>query len=90
MPPSLEPTQLTIEQGIAALLHRFDLIIGLLIEGSLQRGEDTTAEEKSIRLARIGMRPIDIARFTSRHENNVSRDLSKLSKKLIPTKQAES
>ena len=71
---------MTMEEGISELVRRFDLIIGLLVEGPPDPETDKGAEAKTIRLARIGMRPIEIARLTGRHENNVSRDISKARK----------
>lgn len=71
---------MTLEQGIEALVRRFDLIIGLLIDGPPHPEAENSAEEKTVRLARIGMRPVEIARLTGRHEGNVNRDLSKARK----------
>jgi hypothetical protein len=71
---------ITLEEGIKALIRRFDLVIGLLVEGHPDPETENSAERKTIRLARIGMRPIEIARFTGRHESNVNRDLSKARK----------
>ena len=71
---------MTLEEGIKALIRRFDLIIGLLVDGPPDPETEKSAEGKTIRLARIGMRPIEIARLTGRDERNVSRDLSKARK----------
>ena len=71
---------MTMEEGIEALIRRVDSIIGLLVEGPGDPETQGSAEEKSIRLARVGMRPIEIARLTGRHESNVNRDLSKARK----------
>jgi len=38
------------------------------------------SEELSVRLAQAGLRPIEIAAFTGRSPNNISRDLSKARK----------
>jgi len=80
MAESAEKRSMTLEEGIEALIRRFDLIIGLLIEGPPDPEAGNSAEEKTLRLARIGMRPIEIARLTGRHESNVNRDLSKARK----------
>lgn len=80
MAESDEGRAMTLEEGIRALVRRFDLIIGLLVEGPSDPEVDNSAEGKTVRLARIGMRPIEIARLTGRHESNVNRDLSKARK----------
>jgi hypothetical protein len=71
---------MTLEEAVSELIRRFDLIIGLLVEGPPGPEADKGAEAKTVRLARIGMRPIEIARLTGRHESNVNRDLSKARK----------
>ena len=75
-----EKRGMTLEEALEALVRRFDIIIGLLVEGPPDPSTADSAEEKSIRLARIGMRPVEIARLTGRHESNVNRDLSKARK----------
>jgi hypothetical protein len=80
MADNVEKQSMTLDEGIEALVRRFDLIIGLLVEGPPEPGTEHNAEETSIRLARIGMRPVEIARLTGRHESNVNRDLSRARK----------
>lgn len=38
------------------------------------------SEELAVRLAQAGLRPVEIAGFTGRHQNNINRDLSKARK----------
>jgi hypothetical protein len=38
------------------------------------------SEELAVRLSQAGLRPIEIAAYTGRHPNNISRDLSKARK----------
>jgi hypothetical protein len=38
------------------------------------------SEELAVRLSQAGLRPIEIAGYTGRHPNNISRDLSKARK----------
>lgn len=39
------------------------------------------SEDLAVRLAQAGLRPIEIAGLTGRHQNNINRDLSKARKK---------
>lgn len=80
MASTTEKRGMTLEEGLEALVRRFDIIIGLLVEGPPDPATADNAESKSIRLARIGMRPVEIARLTGRHESNINRDLSKARK----------
>ena len=80
---------------IAEILARLNGLIFLLADSVPRPTSDTEArpgkkgkkvrplgkqEELSIRLAQAGLRPIEIAAFTGRVANNISRDLSKARK----------
>lgn len=84
MAPSPDKPKMTIEEGIEALVRRFDIIIGLLLERqqdeSKEDGPLSSTEGRSVRLFRLGMAPAEIARLSGRTGSNIRRDLSKARK----------
>ncbi len=88
----------TEREILEKIAKRLEVLIGLLVETAPALGSrGRTAEEQTIRLARAGLRPVEIADILSRQASNVTRDITKAraegklskaqSSKTIPTKQ---
>jgi hypothetical protein len=66
--------------GNDALVKRMDVLIGLLVEYDSVKKVNRSAEDQHVRLARAGLRPVEIARITGRAPSNIRRDISKARK----------
>lgn len=78
MPNEVEAGRET--EMLEAITRRLDAIISLLVEHDLGTDKPRQAYDQSVRLAKAGLRPAEIATITGRHPNNISRDLSKARK----------
>jgi len=79
MAKKLEDTS-SESEDLNCITRRLDVIISLLVEHAPGTDEPRSAYEQSVRLAKAGFRPVEIAAVTGRHANNVSRDISEARK----------
>ena len=67
-------------EALDGLARRLDVVISLLVEHAPGTGEPRSAYDQSVRLAKAGLQPVEIAAITGRHRNNINRDISKARK----------
>lgn len=78
--PKSKPRTAVESSPTDAIIRRLDAIISLLVEWVPE--EDTTrkVEDQTVRLAKVGLRPIEIAEITGRAPNNVSKNITQARK----------
>jgi hypothetical protein len=59
-----------------AIIRRLDAIISLLVEWQPDEESIRKVEDQTIRLAKVGLRPVEIAGITGRAPNNVSKNIA--------------
>ena len=70
----------TFSSSTDDIIRRLDAIIALLVEWQPDDDRTRKVEEQTIRLARAGLRPIEIAAITGRAPNNVSKNIAQARK----------
>jgi hypothetical protein len=59
-----------------AIIRKLDAIISLLVEWQPDEDSIRKVEDQTIRLAKVGLRPVEIAAITGRAPNNVSKNIT--------------
>lgn len=72
-----------------AIIRRLDAIISLLVEWLPQEDAARKVEDQTIRLAKVGLRPVEIAEITGRAPNNVSKNIAQARKNGLLPKSAK-
>jgi len=71
------------------ITRRLDAIISLLVERQPAEDNLRKVEDQTIRLARVGLRPVEIAAITGRASNNVTKNIAQARKDGRLTKSAK-
>jgi len=72
----------TAEGGDNSIVRRLDALIALIVEWRpTSEMSQRSAEEQTIKLRKVGLRPVEIARITGRAVSNITRDISAARKK---------
>jgi hypothetical protein len=67
----------TENQSMGELIRRLDAILAILAQWQPSDSLRRSVEEQAVTLVRAGLRPVEVARITGRHQNNINRDVSK-------------
>jgi hypothetical protein len=77
MPPRKRSAAQPASTENSAVTRRLDALLALLVQWLPPVALRRSVEDQSITLARLGLRPTEIANLTGRQRNNISRDISK-------------
>lgn len=80
MASTRNPLSATSSSSTDDVIRRLDAIIALLVEWQPDEDRTRKVEEQTIRLAKAGLRPVEIAAITGRAPNNVSKNIAQARK----------